>query len=489
MRRGAALLVTALLLSGCGTRVSEERIDAADGSGGAPVAAPAGSTTGVEVGLAGQPPALTPRAAQPGAGGAVAAGSPANSAAGSTAGSATGGPAPTPAAGTAQTKTAAAPGRCTAALAPVVVGQTAPSSGIIGAATANIRSGLALWARAVNARGGLACHPVQLVQMDDGADPARVTTNLTEMVRNKKAVAIVAASVPTTFASAKQFAERNKIPFVGGDLIEPGWFASPYLFPQGGTPFAAYAGAIKEAAAVAKGKRVGLIYCVEAGACGQINENFEAIVAAAGLELVAKKLTSITAPDYTAECQAMKNANAEVVFLAMEGASDSRAARSCRALGYEPAVAVGAISVSAEVSNDQNLRAMGLFLGTGNAPFLSSDTAGGREFRAAYDAYAPGSPIDQNSIYAWTSGKLLEAAVAGIASQAAAGPLTTQLVLDGLWTVKAETLGGLAPAITFAKEARPKVNDCYYALAIDEKGYSAPIGSKLTCLRGLPLGA
>lgn len=489
MRRTAAAFVAVLMLAGCGTRMNEERIEAADGFGGGSSAGSAGSASSRDLGLADRVPAPAAAASQPGAGGAGASGVPAAvPAAGSTAGRATGPSAPPRAAGATQTKTADVPVRCTAALAPVVVGQTAPTSGIIGAATANIRSGLALWARAVNARGGLACHPVQVVQMDDGADPARVTTNLTDMVRNKKAVAIVAASVPTTFAAAKQFAERNKIPFVGGDLIEPGWFASPYLFPQGGTPFAAYAGAIKEAAAVAKAKRVGLIYCVEAGACGQINENFEAMVSSAGLEFVTKKLTSITAPDYTAECQAMKNAEVEVVFLAMEGASDSRAARSCRALGYEPAVAVGAISVSAEVSNDQNLRAMGLFLGTGNAPFVSSDTPGGREFRAAYDAYAPGSSIDQNSIYAWTSGKLLEAAIAGVAAQAT-GPLTTQLVLEGLWTIKAETLGGLAPGITFAKEARPKVSDCYYALAIDENGYSAPIGSKLTCLRGLPLGA
>ncbi|GAA0622560.1 hypothetical protein GCM10009547_26880 [Sporichthya brevicatena] len=481
IRRIGAALVAVGLLTGCGTRIAEDRIERASGLGGQAVAAApsAGSVSEAAVSAPtadlAAPGGTTPVTVdQNGTGSAPARSVDRASTAPVRSGAEPGRP--------------AAPGGCTKPLAPVVLGQTAPASGIIGAATANVRSGLVLWARDVNARGGLACHPVQLHQMDDAADPVRVTSNLTTLVKDKGAVAIVAAYVPTTFSAARQFAERTRIPFIGGDLIEPGWFASPYLFPQGGTPFAAYAGAIKEAAAATGGSKVGLLYCVEAGACGQINENFEPMVKAAGLEFTLRKVTSITAPDYTAECQAMKSAGVEVLFMAMEGASDSRAARSCRALGYEPAVAVGAISVSEAVSSDPNLRAMGLYLGTGNAPFTASDSAGVRAFRAAYDTYAPGSSIDQNTIYGWAAGKLLEAAIAKVSTKAGAGEITTALILDGLGQIADEKLDGLAPGITFVRGAPPKLSDCYYSLTITDRGYGSPRGSKVTCLRGLPKG-
>jgi branched-chain amino acid transport system substrate-binding protein len=376
---------------------------------------------------------------------------------------------------------------CTQRLAPVVLGQTSPSSGIIGASTFNMRAGIALWVRAVNAAGGIQCHPVQMIQMDDAADPARVTSNLNAM-KAKGAVAIVGAGVPTTFAAAKQFAEKNKMPFVGGDLIEAPWFSSPWMFPQGGSPLAAYAGATKQAAAKAKTTKVGLIYCVEAAICGTINENFEAMAKASGLEVVLRKVSSITSPDYTAECQALKAAGAEAVFVALEGSGDARFSRSCLSLGYAPPAATSALSVSAEAALDPNFRKLGVYLGTGTAPYQASDTPGGREFRAAYDRFAPGSSLDQNTISQWASGKLLEKALSHVWKQARSGPITTQVILEGLWQIKNEKLDGLAPGITFHRNAPPTQNDCYALLNLTVEGYTAPLGSTFECFTKLPKG-
>ncbi|WP_344601143.1 ABC transporter substrate-binding protein, partial [Sporichthya brevicatena] len=377
---------------------------------------------------------------------------------------------------------------CKQTLAPVIIGQTSPSSGIIGASTFNMRAGLALWARAVNAAGGVQCHPVQLYQMDDAADPARVTSNLNDMVNNKKAIAIVGAGIPTTFAAAKRFAEQNKVPFVGGDMIEPPWFSSPWFFPQGGSPLAAYAGATKEAALKAGTKKVGLIYCVEAAICGAINENFEAMAKASGLQVVLRKVSSITSPDYTAECQALKAAGAEAVFVALEGSGDARFARSCLSLGYAPPSATSALSVSAEAALDPNFRKLGVYLGTGNAPYQANDNPGVKAFRAAYDRFAPGSSIDQNTIGQWASGKLFEKAIANVFEKARSGPITRDLLLEGLWMIKNEKLDGLAPGVTFNKQAPPDQNDCYALLNLTTEGYTAPKGSKFECFKGLPKG-
>jgi branched-chain amino acid transport system substrate-binding protein len=488
----AGLLALVIPLSGCGTRMSQEKIAAADGS-----AISSQAANGDAAALGADTGVIAPTTTDTGAAGAV----PGAVAPGATtAGAAV--PGPTGAAGTAATGTkaggtAGATGAtvatgpnapCKAALAPVVIGQTSPSSGIIGASTFNMRAGLALWARAVNAAGGVQCHPVQLYQMDDAADPARVTSNLNEMVNNKKAIAIVGAGVPTTFSAAKRFAEQNKVPFVGGDLIEAPWYSSPYFFPQGGGPLAAYAGALKEAALEANTKKVGLVYCVEAAICGTINENFEAMAKASGLEVVLRKVSSITSPDYTAECQALKAAGAEAIFIALEGSGDARFARSCLSLSYAPPSATSALSVSAEAALDPNFRKLGVFLGTGSAPYQATDTVGGKAFRAAYDRFAPGSSLDQNTISQYTSGRLFEKAIANVFEKARSGPITRELLFEGLWMIKNEKLDGLAPGITFNKQAPPTQNDCYALLNLTTEGYTAPKGSKFECFKGLPKG-
>lgn len=477
----AAFLVLALPLSGCGTRMSKEAIEAADGSAarvaaGAPEPAPTpvpgartpstATTTGVSSGPAGIVAARTAPATPD-------AGTPQRSEAAAT---------------SAPALRVGADAPCTRPLAPVVLGQTAPSSGIIGASNFNMRTGLALWLRDVNARGGVQCHPVRLYQMDDAADPARVTSNLNELVYGKKAIAIVGAGVPTTFAAAKRFAEQNNVPFVGGDLIEAPWFSSPWFFPQGGGPLASYAGAMKEAARAAGTDRIGLVYCVEAAICGQINENFEAMAAAAGLRVVLRKVSSITSPDYTAECQALSSAGAGAVFVALEGSGNARFARSCLSLDYRPAIATSALAVTAEAALDPNVRKLGAFLGAANAPFLATDSAGARAFRAAYDRFAPGSSIDQNTISQYTSGRLFEAAVATVSPRARAGPLTRDLLLEGLWQVRGETLLGLAPAITFNRNSPPAANNCYGLLHLTDSGYTAPRAGAFACFSNLPKG-
>lgn len=482
-RRIAAGVVAlaVLALPACGTRMSEERIAVADGTAARPTpAAPAGELPGAGPIVAVAPRADSSTASVPAPGAPVGNGTTAPAPPEKQAGKPSGN-APVVAA-----STATAP--CARALEPINLGQTAPVSGIIGATHANLRSGLALWGRAVNATGGIQCHPVRLYQMDDGADPARVVSNLTDLVKNKKVVAIVGIGIPTTLPAARQFAERNQIPFVGGDLTEPAWFGSPWLFPQGGSPLAEYAGAIKEAAASINAKKVGLVYCVEASICGTINENFEAMAKASGLEVVLRKVASITAPDYTAECQTLKAAGAEVVFYGLDGSGAGRMARSCRAIGYDTPVAAAALAVSGPASEDQYLQAQGVFLGTAAAPFAATDTPGAKAFQAAYQAFAAGSSIDQNSMSAWASGKLLEAALGSVSAKARSGPVTTAVVLEGLANLKNEKLDGLSPGVTFARDGLPKAADCYYTLTITTSGYQAPKGSKLTCIAGLPRG-
>lgn len=487
---GLLAVASMLVVSACGNRVDHDRI-AALGNGynatnsqaadGAPVA---GGTTGSS-GVAG--PAASTATAGTTTGSAVGGttGSSSGSTgratgAGSTSGATTGG-ATTSGAKPGGTTGAATSGACTRSLKPVVVGQTLAASGLVGASVSNLRTGLAVWAKDVNARGGLECHPVQLYQLDDGSDPARVSANWNELVHNRGAVAVAGAGVPIAAGALRSAAERDKVPVVGGDVVATDWVQSPYLFPQGGAPMTANDGGLAAAGRAAGGGKAGLIYCVEASICTAMKSNFVKSARLAKLALGPVQAASITQSDFTSECQKMKDASVTVLFLGLDGSASARAARSCASLGYRPTFATNAIAVSAQASGDANLRAAGLYLGSGIVPFTESTTPGSKAFHAAFDRYG-GGDLDQPTILGWASGKLLEAALAKVSSKARAGDITTALVLEGLYLLKNEMLNGLSPGVTFVKGSPAKAPTCYYGLSLTAAGFRATNGSTKACL-------
>jgi len=78
---------------------------------------------------------------------------------------------------------------------------------------------------------------------------------------------------------------------------------------------------------------------------------------------------------------------------------------------------------------------------------------------------------------AWAAGQLLAKAVA---SHLGAQP-TSQDILDGLWTVHSETLGGLTPPVTFVKGQPAPPISCYFLIELKNGRWSAPSGDTYAC--------
>jgi branched-chain amino acid transport system substrate-binding protein len=361
------------------------------------------------------------------------------------------------------------------------LGQTLASSGLVGASIGGLRTGLAVWAKDVNARGGVQCHPVEVTSLDDGSDPSRVAANWNTLVNVKGAVALLGVGTPVGSAALRSSAERDKVPVVGADLNAEDYFTSPYIFPQGGLPLTAYDGAYLMAAKQAgAGGTAGLIYCVEITICTGVKNNHIKAAGRAGLKLGPVQAASLTQPDYSAECQSMKQGGVTVLFLALDGSGSVRAARSCASVGFHPAIATSAIAVSAQAAADPTLRQAGLFLGTNNVPFMTDNPAA-VEFRAAMTRYAPTALLEEQALFGWASGKLFEAALSKVADRARSGDVTTEMVLDGLWQLKNEKLGGLGPGVTFPRGKPAIAPDCFYGLKLGTDGFSAPIGANPVC--------
>ncbi len=373
---------------------------------------------------------------------------------------------------------------CAKPLSPIILGQSGAFTGIVGSQHSGTRDGLAVWVQAVNARGGVQCHPIKVIAQDDGSDPGRATANLTDLVKSKGAVAIVAPVAVLTSTAYRSAAERLQVPIIGGDLSAPDYWRSPYMFPHGGEAIASYNIGQRYAAKVTQGAtKVGLVYCVEASICTEQKNNFPTATQKMGLEVGPVQAVSLTQPDYTAECQAMKTADVKAVWIMVDGAAIGRFLRSCSALGYYPTGITGSAAIGNPASGDNpNMRKNGIFMGAQAAPFVATDSPGLKEFHAAMDRIAPGLTLGQATMNGWASGKLLEAALAKVADKARAGNVTTAMILDGLWTVKDETLDGLSPGVSFVKGKPAPAIPCSFVLAIGKDGWTAPQGSKRECI-------
>jgi hypothetical protein len=48
-------------------------------------------------------------------------------------------------------------------------------------------------------------------------------------------------------------------------------------------------------------------------------------------------------------------------------------------------------------------------------------------------------------------------------------------------------MGGLGPGVTFKPGQKPQTQPCYYAVAVIDKQYRAPLGAQKLCFRAEPV--
>ena len=479
-RAGAAAVLagTVVLTSGCGSRTPLAEIVAAEGNApAAAIANPTDTAAGVPVAAPGAVEAGADSAAEPAAGTVAPSGPTATAAPG--AAEPVAGQASKPAAGA--RVAAPQPAACTKALEPVRIGQIGGWTGIVGNILSPSRLAMQVWVKDMNARGGVACHPLQLFQVDDGSDPSRSAAAVQDLVQNKKVVAIVGSQVPVSISGFAAKVNELKIPAVGGDLINHEWFRTPYMFPQGGDLDGDVLGAIKVQADRGFTK-VGTIYCVEAKPCTDavdvINRGKDKI----GITEVYKAQVTITSTDYSAQCQAAKNAGAQQLLLAIDASAISRLIRSCKALNYVPAISTSPIAVGSSVTSDSNVREATLAVGSATAPWTETSLPAQKRYHEAYARHAPGVQVDGATNVAWVSGELFAKALGNLGPEGA-GAITTALVLKGLGTIKKDSLGGLTIPLTFkAGQSGAGPYPCWFPVLLTTKGWQASQGNKPTCL-------
>ena len=490
----AAVALLALVGVSCGTRVSDQE-QAAPLSSGAPGSIPVLEGSGdaaVASDSGGAPQAVTES-------GSSAAGAPVSPQQRSTAVAAgTGGGAATPknpsvdkpGVGTVKANPAPVPGGATTPATPdrsasspgtpIVLASVGPYSGPIGVVVRPLLEGTQVWVKAINARGGLAGHPVELVVYDDGGDPARHRGAVQEAVERRKVIAFLSLSVGASgSAGSSDYITSKRVPVIGGDGsgADGAYYVSPMFFPQVSSDETLYlhwvASAVRQGSRTGK-KKVASIYCAEATPCTRVGKAFSAYTAAFGGELVYTSQASLVQPDYTAECLNASRAGAEIVNLALDTNSFGRFASSCRRQGYRPIFSTGGPVLQDRLAEDPNFD--GLIGASTSFPWFQSGTPASDEFQRAMAQFGKGLVPGTATAQGWTSGKLLERVVAK-----AGDPTTSNALLEGLWSIKDDTLGGLTYPLTYVRDQPAARTSCGFDLVIKGGKWASPDGYQLHC--------
>ncbi|HYH49380.1 MAG TPA: ABC transporter substrate-binding protein, partial [Acidimicrobiia bacterium] len=352
---------------------------------------------------------------------------------------------------------------------PVVVGSVGNYSGPAGNSQAPGAVALQVFARYVNDRGGVAGHPVKVIVVDDGGDPARHQAAIKDLVENHGVLAFVANLASLTAPSARGYLEQKQVPVIGGEVSTPIWFDSPMFFPQGPNYKSLIRGMALAGKRLSGGKvKLGAMTCQEAEVCNNVDKWLfdEKFGQQAGLQPVYRGRISLTQPDFTAECLSARNAGVELLNVTGDPNTVGRVAASCDRQGYHPIF----LQHSATVDNGTANAAGGRFkalLVTLTFPWVATGTPALDEYQAAMRAYKT-SPSAATSM-GWASAKLFARAAAALGE-----PPTRAQLLEGLYSLRDETLGGLTVPLNFRRGAPAVDSGCWFVLQAGEGRWQAP---------------
>ena len=363
----------------------------------------------------------------------------------------------------------AAGGVCTSAKAPVIVGTVGNQSGIVGAAVYPGVKAVQAWMTAQNERGGLDCHPLRYVVADDGGDPSRHLTLVKRLVEQEGVIGFVYFNAQLSGQASADYLRQKQIPAMGQEGGSTYFTGSTMHFSAGsyGIDLIDLVIAATSSATVPLGKtKLATLTCQEATWCNLADERWPKDAARYGYQLVSKAKASITQPDFTSQCLSAQSAGADVMLGAFDPNAWKRVAQSCAQVGYKPVFGAAVAMTRFDFKDDPNLE--GMVIAEPNLPWFLDAFPAVKEFQATLKRHAPGLQADASTLSGWAAAKLFERAARGNLSETP----TNRDLLRGLWSFKDETLGGLAPPLTFSEGQPPVYPVCGWAVVIKNKTFT-----------------
>lgn len=358
----------------------------------------------------------------------------------------------------------------------ITVGVECSCSGPFGADLTPAWQVVQAWAKSVNASGGLNGHPVTLVEKDNGSVAGTALTDAQALIADKPAAIIDLDILDSVWQKP---ASAAKIPVIGGNFSSPMYYQDPDWYPSGQTNDSitySVAATAKQAGAT----NLADFYCAESVQCQQSVPLIKSAGQSVGVPVVYNASISATAPNYTAQCLAAKQAGVTAIFIGDSISVIARVASDCAKQGYNPIYVTEGTGFTNQALTAPGLKD-NLWSSYPILPYFSSASAV-KQMNAVLDKYYPGlrqqtTTWSEVAAQAWTAGLLLAQAVKNSGASASTA-VTPAVVTAGLGKVSNQTLGGFSPALTLTP-GKPHPVDCWYVGRV-QNGVASQVGG-LTC--------
>lgn len=361
--------------------------------------------------------------------------------------------------------------------ADIVLGSIGHESGPAAAAFLPLLQAARAWVADVNSRGGLNGHRVRFVAIDDGADPNRALAAAKRLVEVDKVQALYATRTFLTGEAIVPYLEEKRVPTVVTCTCNP-VDDSPMNFdvslnePLGGV-WMHFGPLLTQT----DKRKVALLYCREASICKVLRDQASKLQKDLGYEIAFEAQVSLAQPDYTAEVIAARNSGAEALVTINDNATNIRIQRSMRRQGWSVPVSGNITNYDERVLRDGGDAVEGMYLSAGVVPWSTSPLM--TDYLAALAKWVPGAVKADFGAVGWVGGRLLEKIAEGFGDT-----VTSEDILDGLYALRAETLGGRMAPTTFGRGRHTRTNLCIIPIQIRNGEFVPKNGDNFECMPG-----
>ncbi len=359
---------------------------------------------------------------------------------------------------------------------PIVVGVICTCSGALATATPSGLDAYEAFVKTANASGGINGHPIKTIVKDDGGTPGTSVSDLQELLSDHIVALNDLSLVDQPWATTIQKAD---IPVVGSNNVEAPFITNPDFYPAGQTNDSTTYSLVA-AAKAAGATSVGEVYCAELAVCQALEGLSKTAAQKLGVSFAYGGSAAASAPNFTAQCVAAKQANVDALILNLTPQTVERFAADCKTQNYTPTIIQEQGGVNTKMFTAPGMS--NLWMTFGNYPFFVSSPAV-NTMNAAINKYFPG--LQSTAGYSgfaeqgWAGGLLLEAAVKGGGLTASGTPSSAEII-QGLNTMSGNTLGGITAPLTFrAGQAHPI--DCWFTAKEQNGATSIVNNGQLTC--------
>ncbi|ONH31697.1 hypothetical protein BL253_08520 [Pseudofrankia asymbiotica] len=317
------------------------------------------------------------------------------------------------------------------------------------------------WQEYTNSHGGVLGHPVDIKVVDTKNTVPGATSVAKDFLKDDSVDAIFLTDLVAEGAMGDLFKDTPVAVISGGGSSDLLWSKLPGVFQDvSGSDYTIKAYA--DQAKADKGTKFGWAACAEVAVCQENGGKAMSYAQSIGMTPTGTQLVSASAPDYTAECLSFIGKGTDAIAFNIGFSVGTRFASDCLQQGY-----TGIFSVINSGFDQQAFGKVSGFRSTGGTNGFPwwADAAPVKTYRDAMKKYSPeGIVTSGNSTAIWSSFELMKKAL----ENAKPAEINRATVLDAMYGVKDETLGGLLPEpVTFTKGQPSKPVGCSWLFTFD----------------------